>query len=123
MNNVATIKYTLQTHHCHGKLIAAGVVKTCFESRSDWNSNLCLDVKHADTTNGNRICWLHHCCGRSRAAQKWTHSSHLVAGAVLLSDAGSWQDDELTEEEIMRHHKQQDQCNTARKRFNSARTQ
>ena len=31
-----------------------------FENRSEWNSNLRQGVKHADTTNVNRI-WLYHC--------------------------------------------------------------
>jgi len=49
-----------------------------FETRSVWNLNLCLDVKHGETANVNCICWLYHCC-RSPAQNKWNdHSSHLL---------------------------------------------
>ena len=43
-----------------------------FEIRSTWDSNLCLDLKGADTTNGNRI-WLYPC--NHTRAQKWSRSS------------------------------------------------
>ena len=88
-----------------------------FETRSEWNSNLCLDnVKHADTTNVNHI-WHYH-FGRSPAAQKWTHSSHAVAGSCCWccsSGAGrSWWDNECMKDafrietlEEMRHHGRQ----------------
>ena len=49
------------------------------------------------------------------------HILLLVLFFYLMQGVGG-QDDELTEEE-MRHRKQQDQCNAARKRFNSARMQ
>ena len=68
-----------------------------FENRSEWNSNLCLGVKHADPTNVNRI-WLYH-CGRS-LAQKRNHSSHFLSGSCCWccsSGAGSWRDNEMHE--------------------------
>jgi len=69
-----------------------------FETRSEWDPNLCLDVKHADDTNVNRI-WLYH-CGRS-PAQKWNHSSHLVSGSCCWCcscGAESWRDNECTKD-------------------------
>ena len=90
-----------------------------FESRSEWNSNLCPDVKYADKYGFIIATVGHVLLLRSGLT---LHILLLVLYFYLMQRVGG-QDDEFTEEEIMRHHKQQDQCNTARKRFNSALTQ